>query len=67
MNSKTSSNNAYSNVLASIPCSSVQNGLIYYVNYTNYKSICKNSHLDKLNRKLYDMDVSKTGLYRFIQ
>ena len=25
------------------------------------------TRLDKLNRKLYDMDVSKAGLYRFLQ
>ena len=54
LNSKTSYDSAMSNIIASIPNNTIQNGIIYYTNYTNYKSIFKNSELSCITIQIQD-------------
>ena len=56
LNSKTSYDAAMGNILASIPNNCIQNGIIYYTNYTNYKSIFKNSELSCITIQIQDDD-----------
>jgi hypothetical protein len=54
LNSKTSYDSAMSNIIASVPNNCIQNGIIYYTNYTNYKSIFKNSELSCITIQIQD-------------
>ena len=54
LNSKTSYDSAMSNIIASVPNNCIQNGIIYYNNYTNYKSIFKNSELSCITIQIQD-------------
>jgi len=54
LNSKTSYDSAMSNIIASVPNNCIQNGIIYYTNYTNYKSIFKNSELSCITIEIQD-------------
>ena len=48
LNSKTSYDSAMGNIIASVPNNTIQNGIIHYTNYTNYKSIFQNSELSSI-------------------
>jgi len=54
LNSKTSYDSAMGNIIASVPNNCIQNGIIYYTNYTNYKSIFKNSELSCITIQIQD-------------
>jgi len=54
LNSKTSYDYGETNILASIPNNSVQNGFIYYNNYTNFKSIFSNSQISTIQIQFID-------------
>ena len=54
LNSKSSFDSAMSNIIASIPNNCIQNGIIYYTNYTNYRSIFKNSELSCITIQIQD-------------
>jgi hypothetical protein len=56
LNSKTSYDSAMGNIIASVPNNCIQNGIIYYTNYTNYKSIFKNSELSCITIQIQDDD-----------
>jgi hypothetical protein len=52
--SKTSFDNGESNILASVPNNSIQNGYIYYNNLTNFKSVFSNTQLSNIQIQLID-------------
>lgn len=54
LNSKSSFDSAMSNIIASVPNNCIQNGIIYYTNYTNYRSIFKNSELSCITIQIQD-------------
>ena len=54
LNSKSSFDSAMSNIIASVPNNCIQSGIIYYTNYTNYRSIFKNSELSCITIQIQD-------------
>jgi hypothetical protein len=54
LNSKTSYDSGETNVLASIPNNSTQNGIIHYNNITNFKSLLGNSEISNIHIEILD-------------
>lgn len=49
-----SNNRGKTRTIASVPVNSATNGMIYYNNYTHYKSIIKNDHLHNITIEIQD-------------
>jgi len=54
LNNRMSYDAGNTTIMCSIPTNSIQNGMIYYSNLTNYKSIFSNSHMSTIELNLQD-------------